>query len=451
MFDDKRLRSAFAAGQCQIKCQYCGDVSHSPAEWQKAGGRCLICKSTTVCLFCPLCGAAHKTANDFFSVKHSCRSPAKPAKKTSKSPIGRVSGTSGKPRFVSRRYKHSARVTPGWHKIIAQGVIPLVLLIGIIGVLFFYFVEGKHNQRKGKSVAVLLREHGCHNCHTQEERIYGPSWMEIAKRYQTYRDAEMTIARSIQFGSRGKWGTRSNSKIMPGYSFSISPDESLNIARYILSTKRKQSLNSSLPEIDKIDAPDFTSIGENSGEDRGLINNENIVSNLSEKDEENQANRISPQQQHKSSERTLTTKQEKKPYLEKRMNTERHKHDIGNHSRNRGFGNSNKRTSVKKLTALTQRDVLRLPSDKRSLQRHFLVLQRRIDPPFFVKPRTSVKLDVVVGEGGIIREVVIKKSSGNNRFDKYVVNMIEKSSPIHVLANRIGPDAYYRFSVTLTY
>ena len=52
----------------------------------------------------------------------------------------------------------------------------------------------------------LAKKHGCSGCHAIDEKLVGPAFKDIGKRYATDKDAEATIIQTIQKGSVGKWG-----------------------------------------------------------------------------------------------------------------------------------------------------------------------------------------------------------------------------------------------------
>lgn len=52
----------------------------------------------------------------------------------------------------------------------------------------------------------LARKHACTGCHAVNEKMVGPSFTEVAKRYADKPAAVETIAKSITTGSKGAWG-----------------------------------------------------------------------------------------------------------------------------------------------------------------------------------------------------------------------------------------------------
>jgi len=52
----------------------------------------------------------------------------------------------------------------------------------------------------------LAKANGCLSCHASNEKIVGPAYTTVAERYKDDKDAVATLAQSIQYGSKGKWG-----------------------------------------------------------------------------------------------------------------------------------------------------------------------------------------------------------------------------------------------------
>ena len=53
----------------------------------------------------------------------------------------------------------------------------------------------------------LAKAKGCTACHTTgAQKLVGPGYKEVAKKYKAEKDGEATMAASILKGSQGKWG-----------------------------------------------------------------------------------------------------------------------------------------------------------------------------------------------------------------------------------------------------
>lgn len=76
----------------------------------------------------------------------------------------------------------------------------------------------------------LLQDYNCMSCHQLEEKVLGPSYQEVARKYSGNNDAFEILHRSIIEGSSGKWGETN----MPPHPM-ISAEEVGQIIDYILS------------------------------------------------------------------------------------------------------------------------------------------------------------------------------------------------------------------------
>lgn len=56
------------------------------------------------------------------------------------------------------------------------------------------------------AAAEMAKANGCYSCHAAAEKIVGPSFKDIAAKYKGDKDAVASLAQSIQYGSKGKWG-----------------------------------------------------------------------------------------------------------------------------------------------------------------------------------------------------------------------------------------------------
>ncbi len=53
----------------------------------------------------------------------------------------------------------------------------------------------------------LAKKYACTACHATDEKVVGPSFNDIAKKYAAQNDAPDAIATSIRKGGVGKWGS----------------------------------------------------------------------------------------------------------------------------------------------------------------------------------------------------------------------------------------------------
>jgi cytochrome c len=52
----------------------------------------------------------------------------------------------------------------------------------------------------------LATKNACMSCHAVDKKVLGPSYQDVAKKYEKEKDAALKIAANIKAGGSGKWG-----------------------------------------------------------------------------------------------------------------------------------------------------------------------------------------------------------------------------------------------------
>jgi cytochrome c len=78
----------------------------------------------------------------------------------------------------------------------------------------------------------IAKQNGCFGCHAINEKVMGPSFKEVAKKYAGQEGAVTKIAESIRKGSTGTWG-----KIPMPAQDHINPEAAKSIAMWVMATK----------------------------------------------------------------------------------------------------------------------------------------------------------------------------------------------------------------------
>ncbi|MBY0576673.1 MAG: c-type cytochrome [Gallionellaceae bacterium] len=78
----------------------------------------------------------------------------------------------------------------------------------------------------------LAKKIGCFACHSIEKKLLGPSWKNVAARFNGNPDAEIYLMNKFLNGGSGAWG----SIAMPGYPH-VSEADRRTLARWVLSLK----------------------------------------------------------------------------------------------------------------------------------------------------------------------------------------------------------------------
>ena len=76
----------------------------------------------------------------------------------------------------------------------------------------------------------LISKYDCATCHRKDEKITGPSYMDIAAKYKSDKKAEGYLSRKILEGGSGVWGNNP----MNAHP-SMPKEDAVLLARYILS------------------------------------------------------------------------------------------------------------------------------------------------------------------------------------------------------------------------
>lgn len=78
----------------------------------------------------------------------------------------------------------------------------------------------------------LLRRNNCLACHNANQTLVGPSWQQVAKRYQGQANAVDQLSKKIRAGGSGNWGQMP----MPPFS-QVSEADAKKLAAFVLATK----------------------------------------------------------------------------------------------------------------------------------------------------------------------------------------------------------------------
>lgn len=57
-----------------------------------------------------------------------------------------------------------------------------------------------------KAAETLAKNSGCFACHTQDKKLIGPGFREIAAKYRGQADAEDKLVAKVKAGGKGVWG-----------------------------------------------------------------------------------------------------------------------------------------------------------------------------------------------------------------------------------------------------
>ena len=101
-----------------------------------------------------------------------------------------------------------------------------LLALGLMALL-----PAAHAQVNPDAAKALAEKHLCFSCHKVEEKVVGPAFRDIAKKYQSVAEAQAKLIARLQKGGKGVWGAAS----MPPVGKDV-PERDLNtIVAWILS------------------------------------------------------------------------------------------------------------------------------------------------------------------------------------------------------------------------
>ena len=105
-------------------------------------------------------------------------------------------------------------------------LIPLLLLSGLAQ-------AAEMTAAEQASAKELAQASGCLSCHALTEKIVGPAYSSVAEKYKADADVVSSLAQSIQYGSKGKWGRIP----MPAHA-SLSPEDIKTLATWVMTVKK---------------------------------------------------------------------------------------------------------------------------------------------------------------------------------------------------------------------
>src|ERR1700743_3421052 len=81
--------------------------------------------------------------------------------------------------------------------------------------------------------AQLIAKSDCSTCHKEQEKLIGPAFVDVAKKYTSSDAVIDTLASKIINGGSGNWGT-----VPMSAHASITKDDARTMVKYILSLKK---------------------------------------------------------------------------------------------------------------------------------------------------------------------------------------------------------------------
>ena len=80
----------------------------------------------------------------------------------------------------------------------------------------------------------LAKKSGCLACHSVENKIVGPAWKDVAKRYKGDAGAKAVMISKVKKGGKGNWTDVTKGAMMPPYSPRVSDANIEKLVDFIL-------------------------------------------------------------------------------------------------------------------------------------------------------------------------------------------------------------------------
>ena len=64
-----------------------------------------------------------------------------------------------------------------------------------------------HAQVNAGAAKALAEKNLCFSCHKEEEKLVGPAFRDVAKKYQGAAEAQAALIAKLKKGGKGVWGT----------------------------------------------------------------------------------------------------------------------------------------------------------------------------------------------------------------------------------------------------
>jgi len=88
-----------------------------------------------------------------------------------------------------------------------------------------------------RTAEALVAKSGCLDCHDTGPKIIGPTFRDIAARYEDDDDAREELIETVKHGGKGNWTELTGGVPMPPYSPRLSDEEVEELVDWLLSSE----------------------------------------------------------------------------------------------------------------------------------------------------------------------------------------------------------------------
>lgn len=84
----------------------------------------------------------------------------------------------------------------------------------------------------------LAKKSGCLACHAVDNKVVGPAWRDVSKRYKDDPEAKSKLIAKVSKGGRGNWTEVVGAVAMPPYSPRVSDENIAQLVDFVLSLEK---------------------------------------------------------------------------------------------------------------------------------------------------------------------------------------------------------------------
>ena len=76
----------------------------------------------------------------------------------------------------------------------------------IFAIASLFVAQAAHAALDNTSADAMMKKHGCAACHAVDKKVIGPSYQDVAAKYQGDKDALAKLSDKVKKGGVGVWG-----------------------------------------------------------------------------------------------------------------------------------------------------------------------------------------------------------------------------------------------------
>ncbi|MDQ6922628.1 MAG: c-type cytochrome [Pseudomonadota bacterium] len=76
----------------------------------------------------------------------------------------------------------------------------------ILAIAALFVAQAAHAALDNTSADAMMKKNGCAACHAVDKKVIGPSYQDVAAKYQGDKDALAKLSDKVKMGGVGVWG-----------------------------------------------------------------------------------------------------------------------------------------------------------------------------------------------------------------------------------------------------